>query len=208
MRAARPRWELGDRGAVALTFDDGPDPEFTPRVLEVLEADAVRATFFLVGRRARRHPRLARRIVAAGHGVGSHTFSHADGWELSWPALVRDFWRGRRAVEAVLEREVTAFRPPKGYFGDRAALAAGTCGLRPWLWTANPRDWRPGVTAEGILGDLGTLRGGDVVLLHDGIEMPLAPEAEDRSATVAALPEIIARARSLGLRLEPLEGAA
>jgi peptidoglycan/xylan/chitin deacetylase (PgdA/CDA1 family) len=175
-------------------------------VLDVLAAHGARATFFVVGRRVREHPELVRRTLAAGHAVGSHTYSHADGWEIPWPRLAGDLWRGRRALEAAVGGSVRAFRPPKGYFGDRAAAAAATCGLRPWLWTVNPRDWRPGITARKILDDLGPLSGGDVVLLHDAIELPEGPEAADRSATVEALPAIIAAARERGLRLRAIDG--
>ena len=205
-RATRPRWDLADRGAVALTFDDGPHPDYTPQILDVLAEHGARATFFVVGRRVRRHPELVRRTLAAGHAVGSHSYSHADGWEVPWPRLVRDLWGGRRALEEAAGGRRRAFRPPKGYFSDRAAAAAAVCGLRPWLWTVDPCDWRPGITADEIVADLGPLSGGDVVLLHDAIELPLASEAADREATVAALPAIIAAARERGLRLESVEG--
>jgi peptidoglycan/xylan/chitin deacetylase (PgdA/CDA1 family) len=205
LRLMPARCRLADSGAVALTFDDGPDPEFTPQVLDVLAAHRATATFFLVGRRVRRHPELVRRILGAGHAIGSHTFAHRDGRAATWPELARDVWWGRRALEEVAGRSVPAFRPPTGYYGGRVGLAAAVSGVRPWLWTADPADWRPGITAEAIVADLGPLGGGDVVLLHDGIENPLAPEAEDRSATVSALPHIIAAARERGLRLGPIE---
>jgi peptidoglycan/xylan/chitin deacetylase (PgdA/CDA1 family) len=205
MRAFPAHRRLADSGGAALTFDDGPDPEFTPRVLDVLAAHGVPATFFLVGRRVRRHPQLVRRMLADGHAVGSHTYAHTHGPEVSWPVLARDVWHGRRALEEVAGRSVEAFRPPMGYYAGRMALAARVSGLRSWLWTVDPTDWEPGRTARAILDAVGPLAGGDVVRLHDGIESPLAPEAEDRSATVSALPEIISRAREEGLRLVPLE---
>jgi peptidoglycan/xylan/chitin deacetylase (PgdA/CDA1 family) len=204
-RLARVTGRLQDPGAVAITFDDGPDPEFTPRVLEVLQRHQAPATFFIVGRRARRHPALVQRIVAAGHAVGSHTDTHADGWTLSPAEYARELWRGRRALESVTGRRETEFRPPKGYLPAQAALTAAALGIRPWMWSANPKDWRPGITAAEIVGSMPALTGGEIVLLHDGIELPLAPEAEDRSATVEALPAIIDAARSRGLRLERVD---
>jgi peptidoglycan-N-acetylglucosamine deacetylase len=206
LRAARPRRMLTGGNTVALTFDDGPDEEFTPQVLDVLAAHRVRATFFLVGRRARNHPELVRRIVSDGHAVGSHTWSHPRPWTIGGLETLREYRAGRRAIEDLAGRDVPLFRPPKGYVTGRIALAALAARLEMWLWTLDPEDWQPGVTANQLLARLEALRAGDVVLLHDGLEDPLAPAAEDRSATVAALPDVIATARSLRLDLVGLDG--
>jgi peptidoglycan-N-acetylglucosamine deacetylase len=206
LRAARPRRMLTGGNTVALTFDDGPDEEFTPQVLDVLAAHRVRATFFLVGRRARNHPELVRRIVSDGHAVGSHTWSHPRPWTIGGLETLREYRAGRRAIEDLAGRDVPLFRPPKGYVTGRIALAALAARLEMWLWTLDPEDWQPGVTANQLLARLEGLRAGDVVLLHDGLEDPLAPEAEDRSATVAVLPDLIATARSLRLDLVGLDG--
>jgi peptidoglycan-N-acetylglucosamine deacetylase len=187
------------RRAAALTFDDGPDAVFTPRVLDVLAQHRAQATFFVVGKRAARHPELVRRIVAEGHAIGSHSFSHLDAGMLSWLELLRDYRAGRRAVEQVLGSRVRLFRPPKGHYSGRSAIAVRLAGMRPWLWTIDSEDWRPGVTADELLGRTEALAAGDVVLLHDAMELPLAPEAEDRSATVAALPRLIDAVRQRGL---------
>jgi peptidoglycan/xylan/chitin deacetylase (PgdA/CDA1 family) len=89
-----------------------------------------------------------------------------------------------------------------------SASAAILSGVHSWLWTRDPRDWLPGRATQEILDDLRVLRAGDVVLLHDGLELPVSPEACDRSATVAAIPELIRRARETGLRLVTLPDSA
>jgi peptidoglycan/xylan/chitin deacetylase (PgdA/CDA1 family) len=190
--------------AVALTFDDGPDPEFAPAFLDELRRLGVVATFFVVGHRARARPDLVRRAVAEGHAVGSHSDTHPEPWTVPLGALSRDYRRGREAAEAVLGRRVRLFRPPKGYVDGTGAAAMLAAGVRPWLWTIDPEDWQPGATTEGILRGLAGMAGGDVVLLHDAIEGPLAPSALDRSATLAALPAVAELAGERGLRFTTL----
>jgi peptidoglycan/xylan/chitin deacetylase (PgdA/CDA1 family) len=209
MRLANPQHGLPPEAgpkAVALTFDDGPDAEYTPQVLELLAEHGVVATFFCVGKRTERHPELVRRMVAEGHAVGSHSWSHRDAWTLPWRVLTEDYRAGRHALERVVGRRVTLFRPPKGHLDARGALAIRAAGLRPWLWTVSPEDWQPGVTPEDMLERLRGLAGRDVVLLHDGLELPIAPEALDRSATVDLLPDLVALARERGLTFVTLDG--
>jgi peptidoglycan/xylan/chitin deacetylase (PgdA/CDA1 family) len=189
---------------VALTFDDGPDPDFTPACLDELRRLGIVATFFVVGRRARARPDLVRRALAEGHAVGSHSDTHPDPWTVPVAPLARDYRRGRRAAEAALGRRVRLFRPPKGYVDGSGAAAMLGAGVRPWLWTVDPGDWRPGVTTDEIVDGVHGLEGGDVVLLHDAIEGPLAPAALDRSATLAALPALAELAASRGLRFTTL----
>ncbi|MDK3256760.1 polysaccharide deacetylase family protein [Blastococcus capsensis] len=194
----------GGRAAAALTFDDGPDPRFTPAVLDVLADHGVVATFFLVGRRAERHPGLVSRILRDGHAIGSHSWSHPDPSGQSFPRLLREYRRGRRAVEAAAGAPVRLFRPPMGDVALPSTAAAALSGVRPWLWTRDPRDWLPGRTTADILGAVPALEAGDVVLLHDGIELPVSDEALDRSATVAAVPALVRRAEAAGLALVTL----
>lgn len=206
-RASVPRRRTSQPLTYALTFDDGPDPRYTPQVLDVLGDHGARATFFLVGARASRHPDLVRRIVAEGHGLGSHTWSHPELAGRPLPDLLRECHRGRRAVERAAGRPVPMYRPPKGHFEPRGALAARLLGLRPWLWSLDPSDWRSDLSAEDIVTALSPLGPGDVVLLHDGVEQPESPAALDRSATVAALEPLLELARRRRLHPVVLDGA-
>jgi peptidoglycan/xylan/chitin deacetylase (PgdA/CDA1 family) len=200
--AGAPRRLPGPRAGVALTFDDGPDPESTPRVLDVLAAEGVRATFFCVGARARQHPELVHRILAEGHALGSHSDSHAV-TGLPAAATMQDYATGRGAVEAVAGRPVTLFRPPHGRLDLRTAWALRRSGLRTRLWTVDPGDYVPGTTAEIVVRTVGSAGEGDVVLLHDVLEeAPVG--APSRDVLVTALPEAIRALRRRGLSFAPL----
>jgi peptidoglycan-N-acetylglucosamine deacetylase len=205
MRRAQPRRQVPEPGTFALTFDDGPDERFTPQVLDLLAERGALATFFVVGRSAEAHPELVRRIVAEGHGLGSHTWSHPELLGLPFARLLRECRRGRRAVEQAAGRPVSSYRPPKGHWDARGAAVATALRLRPWVWTQDPRDWEAGKSAEEIVAGLGSLRSGDVVLLHDGIQSPPDPSARDRSATVAGLGPLLDLAADRGLRPVRLE---
>lgn len=198
------RSRLPHTAGVALTFDDGPDPDFTPQVLSTLSDAGVTATFFLVGRAVERHPELARRIVAEGHQIASHSWSHPDPAVTGLADLVRDYRRGRRALERVVGGEHRMFRPPMGHVDARGAIAMRVAGLRPWLWTIDPQDWRSDVDRDDIVGQVVTAGAGDVVLLHDGLATVLAESGRDRTPTVTAVPDIVRTLLDRGQRLVPL----
>jgi peptidoglycan/xylan/chitin deacetylase (PgdA/CDA1 family) len=186
-------------GAVALTFDDGPDPVYTPAVLDLLATLGVQATFFCVGYRVDRHPDLVRRMVREGHGVGSHSHSHEAPGNVSLGSRTFEFRAGRKSVECATGRRTRLFRPPQGFLGADTMPAIVLAGLRPWLYTVDPEDWRPGASADAIAASVSSAASGDVVLLHDGLELPVAPSALDRSATIGALPVIVRALRNRGL---------
>jgi len=174
---------------VALTFDDGPDPGSTPLILEVLERTGVKASFFMVGDRARAHPDLARNIASAGHAVGSHSLTHADISTLSWRGAYGEYRDGRRALEEILGAPQRLFRPPRGFLSVPTGMMARILGLRLWLWSNDGEDWKPGVTDEDILASIGDVGPGDVILLHDAPEVE--PPGRPRLATAAALERLI-----------------
>lgn len=187
------------RPGVALTFDDGPDPVYTPQVLEILAEHGATATFFVVGRRVRRHPEIVAQMVAAGHAVGSHSETHPDPSLVSPRRLLADYRSGRVTLQRALGQDTRLFRPPMGHVGLTGAGVIRRAGLRPWLWTINPLDWSSGTTPDAIVRAANDAVGGDVILLHDGLEQPVEVAALDRRATVAALPFILDRLRRHGL---------
>nr|WP_231134162.1 polysaccharide deacetylase family protein [Motilibacter deserti] len=197
---ARARWRAPD-GCVALTFDDGPQPGSTDRVLDVLGELGVQATFFCTGANAQAHPSLVRRIAAEGHTVGSHSRTHPTPQDIGARALAEDYLAGRSQVEQALGAPVPVFRPPHGRLTPASALLLRARRMSPWLWTVDPRDWAPGTSSAHVAAVASSARSGDVVLLHDWVEQPEAPEVLDRSATIAALPEIVRSLRSAGLTL-------
>jgi chitooligosaccharide deacetylase len=191
-------------GAVALTFDDGPHPSSTGLILDMLADLGVPATFFCVGANARRYPDLVRRAVADGHAVGSHSMTHPHPASTSLEVLADEYDRGRQAVGAAVNQDVRLFRPPHGHLTARSAVMVRRQPLSLWLWTVDPRDWRPGAEATEIAAVTASARSGDVILLHDWVEQPLADEALDRTATVAALPRIVGGIREQGLSFTTL----
>jgi peptidoglycan/xylan/chitin deacetylase (PgdA/CDA1 family) len=170
-----------------LTFDDGPDPVYTPQILEVLARHGVRATFFCVGEAARRQPALVRRIAAEGHTVGHHSLTHPRPSATGLPALISDWRAGRAAVRDALGAAPGPFRPPYGELGRRGAIAAALLRLDPVFWDVDPGDWKPEANADAIAAAIRAAGPDDVVLLHDGSCDPVEESCRDRSATVAAL---------------------
>jgi peptidoglycan-N-acetylglucosamine deacetylase len=179
---------------VALTFDDGPWPNSTGQILAILTQRQAPATFFVVGRQVQRYPDLVRRELAAGMAVGSHSWSHPQPFDRLPTARIRDeITHGRRVLEPLGARPV-GFRPPGGAASPTVLATAQELGDRTVLWSVDPADWQPGVTADQLVQRvLAGVRPGAIVLLHDG--------GGDRSATVAALPAIIDGLRRLGLTL-------
>jgi peptidoglycan-N-acetylglucosamine deacetylase len=180
--------------AVALTFDDGPWPHTTQQMLTILSQRQAPATFFVVGRQVERYPELVRREVAAGMALGSHSYSHPQPFDRLPVAHIRDeITRGRRTL-LPLRIHPVGFRPPGGAASPAVTAAVQEFGDRTVLWSVDPADWQPGVTADQLVQRvLAAARPGAIVLLHDG--------GGNRSATVAALPAIIDGLRRLGLTL-------
>lgn len=193
---------------VALTFDDGPHPQGTPAVLELLREAGAAATFFLVGEQVERRPALVAEIVAAGHRVELHSHRHRTQLRQTPRAIREDADRARAAIEEAGDRAVADFRPPNGIFSASGLRVIRRRGWRPVLWSQWGRDWDAGATAESIARRCTAAVGaGDVLLLHDA-DYYSAPDSWAR--TVAALPAILEalEARGLASRLLRRGGAA
>lgn len=194
----------GGEHEVALTFDDGPDPKWTPQVLDILKARGVKAAFFLVGRNAEQYPGLVRRIAAEGHEIGNHTYYHSNLGEISLQQTRLELNATQRLIESITGRSTSLFRPP--YNADSRPssldeirplkLVQDDLGYLIVLENIDPEDWaRPG--AETILQRVKDLRrDGSIILLHDA--------GGDRSQTLAALPKIIDWLQTRGDRIVSL----
>lgn len=159
---------VGDRGHVALTFDDGPDPASTPAFLDLLARHERRATFFVLGAQAAAHRRLVARIAAEGHELAVHGWTHRCTVAVPPTRLVGEIRAATELVEDVTGRPVRWYRPPYGVLDTEAVLACRRLHLTPVLWTAWGREWERAATPERIVGSvMRTLRPGGTVLLHD-----------------------------------------
>ncbi|MER5771900.1 polysaccharide deacetylase family protein [Streptomyces sp. NPDC001985] len=159
-------------GYVALTFDDGPT-ETTPAYLDALrEAGRARATFFVTGALAQARPDGTRRIAAAGHAIGNHSFTHPNLVELAAPAAFAELADTSRVVRAQTGRAPALFRPPFGSTDARTRQDAARLGMTEVIWTADTVDWS-GISTETIVANALTVRPGGIILLHDGLRTTL-----------------------------------
>jgi peptidoglycan-N-acetylglucosamine deacetylase len=197
----------GDRpGLLALTFDDGPDPRWTPAILDILKRENVPATFFIIGKNGQAYPEILRRIANEGHEIGNHTFTHPNLGEIPLSLTELELNATQRLIESEIGRSTVLFRPP--YFGDaeadkpqevEPAIVAQNLGYIMVGVRIDPSDWQTPVTPDQIVDrtldralDSNPETRGEVILLHDA--------GGDRSATVAALPRLIRDLKARGFR--------
>lgn len=187
---------------LALTFDDGPAAPFTRQILDILRERGVPATFFVCGQNVDRFPDIIERIHREGHTLGNHTYSHPFLYFKTRRRIAEEIDRTQGAVERAIGVRPQMFRPPYGgrWIGLMPTLAER--GIKMVMWSATGYDWKQG--SEAIVNSvLKEINPGSVILLHDGHNV-CPPESIDRSATVAALPTIIARAQEAGYRFVPI----
>ncbi|MGH9727927.1 MAG: polysaccharide deacetylase family protein [Candidatus Acidiferrales bacterium] len=210
--AAYPRSQLfgrtlrftGDSTTLALTFDDGPNAAATPALLDLLDKQDARATFFLIGRHVRAFPALARGIAARGHAIGNHTETHPNLIFLSRKQLCGELNSCRDAILSAVggTGELRWMRPPFGFRGPplnavvRELGYSGVAMWSKWAW-----DWKP-QPAQPVIHRLRRVTGGDIVLLHDGDHRVLEG---DRRHTVAALEHWLPRWKDAGIRFVTLD---
>lgn len=182
---------------IALTFDDGPNPYYTPQVLNILEHYKVKATFFCMGRLVAAYPAIVQQEYEAGHVIGDHSWSHPYMPALSAPSVQLQIVPTADIIQTTIGVRPTFFRPPYGAMSVEVLTQASHLGMTTVLWNDEAKDWtRPGVTTI-VQVILALAHNGAIILLHDG--------GGDRSQTVAALPSIIEGLIKSGFQLVTMQ---
>lgn len=182
---------LEDEKLVAMTFDDGPSPRTTIKILEILKEHDAKATFFVVGQNALKNQSLMQEIVKQGHEVGNHSFSHVQLTRVSIGRVKNEIASTSKIIHESTGSAPVWFRPPYGSINKKIENVAEELGLKTILWTDDPRDWSRKATAVSIENKvMGNLKSGSVVLLHD-----------NHSATIEALPVMLKKIKERGYKL-------
>lgn len=182
---------------VALTFDDGPDGVFTPRILDVLRQNHAPATFFVVGNRVTAHPDIVRRMVAEGHELGNHSFNHPMLSKLTPAQITNELNTTNDAVRRITGSPMHVVRPPYGEVQPVVTDTATGLGYRVVLWDIDSLDWKHGQTTHGVLANtVPNFRNGAIILHHSA-----GGHGEDLTDTIEALPTEIRTLRSQGYRI-------
>lgn len=183
-------------GHVGLTFDDGPNGQYTADILAALNRLNVNATFFVIGQQVQANPALVAKVAAAGNEIANHSWDHADLTKLSDAAIREQLTKTNDAVQSATGKRPTLFRPPYGASNDVVRGAASASGLRVVLWSIDTEDWkRPGTPAI-VSSAVSGAREGSIILMHDG--------GGNRSQTVAAVEQIVNGLRARGLEPVPV----
>jgi peptidoglycan-N-acetylglucosamine deacetylase len=193
---------LDDASRMAITFDDGPNPSVTPKVLDLFDRHNAKATFFLIGRHVRAFPALAREIAERGHAIGNHTESHPSLTFLSAHRITDELDRCDDAIVDATGKRPRWMRPPFGYRSpllDGIVRRRGGAGLA--MWNVAARDWRTD-SPEPVIQRLHRARGGDIVLLHDGDHRVREGK---RGHVLAALEYWLPRWRDAGIQFVKLD---
>jgi peptidoglycan/xylan/chitin deacetylase (PgdA/CDA1 family) len=192
-----PRTLPADAGGVALTFDDGPHPDGTPVLLDMLGEANTRVTFFLVGEQVERWPSIAERIALEGHVVALHGYRHRNMLRLTPSAVERDLDHGAEVVESATGLRPLLYRPPYGIFSPPGLGIARRRGFELLLWSRWGHDWRGSRPPERIAAEATReLARGDVLLLHDADHYNAAGSWRN---TLAAMPLVLDELARLGL---------
>lgn len=188
---------FGRSRRVALTFDDGPDPVTTPKILDVLRAEHAPATFFVIGMKAEKYPEIIRREAAEGHDLGNHTYHHLELTEMGADGVRFEIERTNQALEKIVGGPTRWFRAPGCHYTTEALQAIASEKMVRIDSTDNPGDWAHPTPDQIVQRSLRSLGRGDVILCHDRI-----------AETVQALPRLIHEIRARGYEIVPLADLA
>ncbi len=190
--------KTGKKGKIYLTFDDGPSGEWTPKILELLKEKEVKATFFLVGKKVKRHPEVVKRIAEEGHMIGNHTYTHSKLPFLSYKKVLDEIERGEDEIFRITSKKPFLLRTPHGFRSFFLPFIIRKKGLRIVTWTKGVWDTDAPGEEEIIKRVFKKVKDGEILLLHDGNEKS-APQV------FSALPAIIDEYRKRGFEFGTLE---
>ncbi len=177
---------------ISLTFHDGPNPNSTPQLLKILDGANIKATFFVVGKMAEKHPELIKEIYKRGHQVAGHTYNHKNLTTLSTTEIISELSKTRLLIKDIINVDTYLYTPPGGQYNSRVISEANLCGYKMALWSVFPEDHRnpSPVIYEKVISNS---RDGSVVLLHNGPQ-----------DTIDALPKIIEKLKARGFKFTTL----
>lgn len=188
-----------NRREVALTFDDGPETNYTPRILSILSRHRVRAAFFCLGQHVAAYPNVLRQIVNQGHIVGNHSWSHADLSKVTVEEVRSEIRQTNQAIRNLTGLTPLYLRPPFGAISDQEVQTVREFGMKIILWDTDSLDWS-GITRDEIVQNVvSQVKPGSIILMHNFMG------AKGLENTIQALPVIITRLRNMGYRFVSLE---
>ncbi|MGG0718049.1 polysaccharide deacetylase family protein [Robertmurraya massiliosenegalensis] len=180
---------------VTLTFDDGPDPRFTPQILDILRENEIKATFFLMGARAEAYPELVKQIVEDGHIIGNHTYWHPNlVEEEDVNVLQREVTRTESSLANLIAYRTKLFRAPYGFLNNELVEKLRDMNYKVVVWSVDSLDWQESPPDQITYNVLSNIHPGAIILMHDG-----AAWNEDRTNTVRSLRQIIPAIKEQGL---------
>jgi peptidoglycan/xylan/chitin deacetylase (PgdA/CDA1 family) len=184
---------------VALTFDDGPSPEWTPKILDELKKAGVKATFFMIGKYVEKYPQIARRVAEEGHDIGNHSYDHKVLIYYRMKTLECEINEAEKVIKDVTGVETHYFRPPKAWLTYKEKEKIKEMGYEVVLWTLNSKDWVTFDDKYIVKFLVHNVKPGDIILFHDGGGV-FSTEGGNRRETVKTIPQLVEKLRAKGYR--------
>lgn len=188
-----------DDKIVALTFDDGPSPEWTPKILDALKKSGVKATFFMLGKHVEEYPDIAKRVAEEGHDIGNHTYVHPNLLFYNKNELKQEIKKAEDVIYAATGVRTKYFRPPKAWLSKREKAKIKEIGYKIILWSLNSKDWVTFDDKYIIRYLVKNVRPGDIILFHDS-GGAFSVEGGDRHETVLTIPRLVEKLEAKGYR--------
>ncbi len=184
---------------VALTFDDGPSPVWTPQILDELKKAGIKATFFMLGDHVEQYPDVARRVAAEGHEIANHTYDHQTILYYNPEELKNEISHAQKVIEDITGIKTRYFRPPKAWLSQAEKQQIKEMGYTTILWSLNSKDWVTFHDKQITAYILGHIRPGDIILFHDSGGV-FSHQGGNRKQTVKTIPRLVEKLKEKGYR--------